>query len=73
MPQPKALADIYDLTVNQLALLVAAVFGLAPGLLTSRLQQQVDRLERDLQRSEPATSTAAGGPAAEGTAENGYE
>ncbi len=73
VPQPKALADIYDLTVNQLALLVAAVFGLAPGLLTSRLQQQVDRLERDLQRSEPATSTAAGGPAAEGTAENGYE
>jgi hypothetical protein len=37
------------------------VFGLAPSTLTARLQQQVDRLERDLQRSEPATNTARGG------------
>jgi hypothetical protein len=58
---PRALADIYDLTTNHLALAVAAVFGLAPGLLTARLQQQVDRAERDLQRSEPATSSAVGG------------
>jgi len=66
VPQPKALADIYDLAKNHLALAVAAVFGLAPGLLTQRLQQQVDRLERDLQRSEPATSTAVAGAAPEG-------
>ena len=55
---------IYDLTSNQLALFVAAVFGLAPSTLTARLQQQVDRLERDLQRSEPATNTARGGSTA---------
>jgi hypothetical protein len=61
-PTPRNLADVYDLTTNQLALLVAAVFGLAPSTLTARLQAQVDRLERDLQRSEPATSKARGGP-----------
>jgi hypothetical protein len=71
VPQPKALADIYDLAKNHLALAVAAVFGLAPGLLTQRLQQQVDRLERDLQRSEPATSTAVAGAAPEGGSEEG--
>ena len=70
-PLPKALADIYDLAKNHLALAVAAVFGLAPGLLTQRLQQQVDRLERDLQRSEPATSTAVAGAAPEGGSEEG--
>lgn len=68
--QPKALADIYDLSRNHLALLVAAIFGLAPSLLTSRLQQQVDRLERDLQRSEPATNASVGGAAPEGGAED---
>ena len=41
---------------------LATVFGLAPSTLTARLQAQVDRLERDLQRSEPATSKARGGP-----------
>jgi hypothetical protein len=40
---------------------MAAVFGLAPGALTSRLQEQVDRLERDLQRSEPATTASGRG------------
>ncbi len=70
-PQPKALVDIYNLTTNHLALAVAAVFGLAPGLLTARLQQQVDRLERDLQRSEPATSTAVAGAAPEGVSVEG--
>jgi hypothetical protein len=58
---PKNLADVYDLTTNQLALFIAAVFGLAPGTLTARLQAQVDRLERDLQRSEPATSKSRSG------------
>jgi hypothetical protein len=62
LPAPKNLADVYNLTTNQLALFVAAVFGLAPSTLTARLQAQVDRLERDLQRSEPATSKARGGP-----------
>jgi len=62
VPAVRNLEDVYDLTANQLALFIAAVFGLAPSTLTARLQQQVDRLERDLQRSEPATSAARGGP-----------
>jgi hypothetical protein len=61
-PAVRNLEDVYDLTNNQLALFIAAVFGLAPSTLTARLQAQVDRLERDLQRSEPATSKARGGP-----------
>jgi hypothetical protein len=69
--QPKSLAEIYDLAANRLAPAVSAVFGLTPGLLTARLQQQVDRLERDLQRSEPATSTAVAGAAPEGSGEVG--
>ena len=60
-PAARNLEDVYNLTANQLALFVAAVFGLAPSTLTARLQQQVDRLERDLQRSEPATSMAGRG------------
>jgi hypothetical protein len=35
------------------------------------LCQQVDRLERDLQRSEPATSTAVAGAAPEGASDEG--
>jgi hypothetical protein len=64
VPAAKAvpLDEIYNLTTNQLALFVAAVFGLAPSTLTARLQAQVDRLERDLQRSEPATSKSRSGP-----------
>jgi hypothetical protein len=69
--QARPLADIYDLAKNHLAFAVSAVFGLAPGLLTARLQQQVDRLERDLQRSEPATSTAVAGAAPEGASDEG--
>jgi hypothetical protein len=64
---PRDLADIYNLTKNQLALLVAAAFGLAPGALTTQLQVQVDRLERDLQRSEPATSSSTRGSQANGS------
>jgi hypothetical protein len=71
VPAARNLAEVYDLTSNQLALLVAAVFGLAPGALTSRLQQQVDRLERDLQRSEPATKVAGGGSSGSGDEETG--
>ena len=57
---PKPLVEVFNLTTNQLAVLVAAIFGLAPGLLTTRLQAQISRLERDLARSEPATSTGVG-------------
>jgi hypothetical protein len=52
----KSLAEIFDLTANQIGLLYAAIFGLTPGALTSTLQRQTERLEKDLQASEPASS-----------------
>lgn len=51
----KTLAQIFDLSLNQLGLLYAAIFGLTPGALTSTLQRQTERLEKDLQASEPAS------------------
>ncbi len=67
---PRQLAEVYDLTRNQLAILVAAIFGLGPGLLTARLQAQVNRMERDLARSEPATSAATTGSTGDSTSED---
>jgi hypothetical protein len=48
------LESTYDLGQNQLNLLTAAVFGLAPGQLITGLQKQVDRFQRDLEKSEPS-------------------
>jgi len=48
------LAQIFDLTENRAGLVVAAVFGLAPSLLISRLHGQVERYKSDLRSSEPA-------------------
>jgi hypothetical protein len=53
------LGQVFDLETNPLGLLYAAIFGLAPDSLTSRLQQQAARLERDLQQSEAATTEAS--------------
>jgi hypothetical protein len=51
------LEDIFDLRKNVIGLLLAAVFGLTPGLLFDRLQQQADRYKADLKSSE-ATQAA---------------
>jgi hypothetical protein len=48
---PPKLTDIFDLTKNLFGLVVAAVFGLTPGLLFERLQQQADRYKADLKSS----------------------
>ena len=61
---PPDLAAIFDLSVNQSALLVAAVFGLVPSQLFSGLQRQADRFQTDLEKSSPAgESTLATPPA----------
>lgn len=52
------LEDIFDLRKNVIGLLLAAVFGLTPGLLFDRLQQQAERYKADLKSSE-ATHAAA--------------
>ncbi|MFN2520687.1 MAG: hypothetical protein ABR525_06560 [Candidatus Limnocylindria bacterium] len=55
---PSPLGDIFDVARYPIGLLIAAVFGLTPGLLVSQLQQQADRYKQDLQRSEPADGRA---------------
>jgi len=54
---PPSLGDIFDLRENLIGLLVAAVFGLAPGALFNRLQQQADRYNADLKSSQPTEET----------------
>lgn len=44
----RPLREIFDLTKNPFGFLVAAIFGLAPGLLFERLQQQADKYKADL-------------------------
>jgi cell division septation protein DedD len=49
---PPKLEDIFDFKNNLIGLFVALVFGLAPGLLFDRLQQQADRYKADLKSSQ---------------------
>jgi hypothetical protein len=60
------LSAIFDLTSNQVGLLVAAVFGLTPNLLILRLQKQAESYKTDLKSSEPA-ERGHPGEAARGT------
>ncbi len=46
------LADIFDLNTNRFGLVVAAIFGLTPELLLSRLRQQTERYKADIRTSE---------------------
>lgn len=48
----RSLEDIFDLHKNMIGLLLAAVFGLTPGLLFDRLQQQSEKYKTDLKSSE---------------------
>ncbi len=59
--QATPLTTVFDLSQNQIGLVYAAIFGLAPETLTGGLRQQADRLERDLLTSQPATTTAGSG------------
>ncbi len=55
---PAKLEDVFDLQKNLIGILVAMVFGLAPGMLFDRLQQQADRYKADLKSSQPAEGTS---------------
>jgi len=54
---PSKLEDIFNLKKNLIGLFVAAVFGLTPGLLFDRLQQQTDRYKADLKSSQSSEGT----------------
>jgi hypothetical protein len=49
---------VFDVTQNPSGLLVAAVFGLTPNLLITRLKQQTDRYKSDLKRTESTSGDA---------------
>jgi len=53
----RQLEDIFDLHKNIIGLLMAAVFGLTPGLLFERLQQQAEKYKSDLKSSEATQTT----------------
>ncbi len=59
--RPPSLSQIVDLETYPFGLVVAAVFGLTPGLVIDRLRSQEERLKDDLAKSE-----AAGGGAGVG-------
>jgi hypothetical protein len=50
---------VFDLLKNPIGLVYAAIFGLTPGTLTSRLTAASARLQRDLQSTEAAASAPA--------------
>lgn len=52
-----ALHDMFNVEINKFGLLVAAVFGLVPGLLVSSLQSEADRYKADLQNSSAQTGS----------------
>jgi hypothetical protein len=56
-PPVPSLTAIFDLSTNSIGLVYAAIFGLAPSTLTSRLASASARLERDIQ----STDAASGG------------
>src|SRR5262249_30755807 len=47
-----SLSSVYDLSKNAAGLLVAAVFGLAPNLIITRLQAQAEAFKADLKSSQ---------------------
>jgi hypothetical protein len=49
----RPLTDIFDLKNNLMGLLVAAIFGLTPGLLFTELEQQGEKLKAAIKTSEP--------------------
>jgi hypothetical protein len=57
LPPPPKLDDIFDFKNNLIGLFVAMVFGLAPGMLFDRLQQQADRYKADLKSSQSTGGT----------------
>jgi len=50
----KALGDVFNVEDSPASLALAAIFGLAPTLLISTLQQRAEKYKEDLKSSEPA-------------------
>jgi hypothetical protein len=50
------LSEIFDLNTFRIGLLVAALFGGTPALLSRRLQQLTQQYQKDLKSTDPMTS-----------------
>ena len=48
---PASLNDTFDIDLNPSGLLLAAVFGLTPGLVLDRLKSQADQIKGNIQSS----------------------
>jgi hypothetical protein len=55
-----SLSEIFDLDRNPITLVIAAVFGLTPALLISRLSAQSERYKAELKSSERTQDTTSG-------------
>jgi hypothetical protein len=62
--QLPTLSEIFSLADNRVGLVVAAVFGLTPSLLISRLHGQVEKYKSDLRASETAQRAPSASPPA---------
>jgi hypothetical protein len=56
------LADIFDLNKFRIGLLIAALFGGTPALLSGRLRQLTQQYQKDLNSTDPMTSTPSKQP-----------
>jgi hypothetical protein len=52
------MADIFDLNKFRIGLLLALLFGAAPALITSRLQQLTDQYKNDLKSTDPSSGAS---------------
>lgn len=55
---PESLRQAFDLTAEPIGLVYAAIFGLAPALLTTQLDKQASQLFKDLSTTEPASNAS---------------
>jgi hypothetical protein len=53
-----AIESLYDIQQNRASVVFAALFGLAPGLLVSRLSEGIEQYKKDLRASETVTPSA---------------
>lgn len=53
-----SLVDIFDISKTPFSLVLAAIFGVSPAALISRLQQEAEQYKTDLKSTGPTTSSA---------------
>jgi hypothetical protein len=57
-PKTPTLTEVFDLGTNAIGLVYAAIFGLAPNILTNRLAAASARVEQEIASVGPATGTS---------------